>query len=936
MFRIMLQKTRHKIWMILCLLLGSTLLIATAASFPLYRRAAFDRMLVDEFRNSLATEGQWPAQNEMTIISKKDKEGKSIARMEGLMSDIYNQLGVTQRNTVYYYSLAKTEAQSLMGREDGGDTALRLGYLSDLEEHITLCGGTAFSESGVTEEGSYEVLISQECMVENNLLLGESYQLPSLKDAQGEPIQITIMGIFDRGGEDAFYWQVSPEQLSNVCLMKENLFRENFLGEHAARYTLTCSYFAQFAYEDLQASQVEELIQQTQYLTQESAYRSTMSRPPYQDILESFLTKKTRIAATLFLLQIPVLVLLGAFLLMISGQMYEMERNEISVFKSRGSSSGQIFRLYLYQSMFLTAIGAVLGLPLGKLLSTFLGATRNFLEFDMSRALSVSYQQDMLGYLLGAAGVSILIMTVPAWKHSKVSIVNLKTQKVAKKRSWWERCFLDIICLGIAMYGYYSFSRNGDTLAQNVLRGESLDPLLYVSSSLFIIGAGLVFLRVQPLLIGLIYQLGKKFWHPASYASFQENRRTGKRQQSIMLFLILTIGLGMFHATVARTILQNALDNTSYLSGADVIIKEVWEDNSALVSADNTLEIRYYEPDIYKYELLDCAQSYTKVIADDKTYLNVPGGSRQDITLLGIHTKEFGEITDMPAGLLEKPYHEYLNALATSPDGILVSENVRTVLGYKVGDSITIFDRNKRQITGKIIDFFGYWPGYQPTVSVLNEDGSVSVTEQYLALTHFDVIGRNWGTVPYEVWIRLKENADTQEIARWIAESEVSVTKYSNRRENLRSTMEDPMLQGTNGVLTMGFLVTILLCAVGYLIYWILSIRSREMLFGVLRACGMHKGELFHMLMNEQIFSGVFSVLAGIGIGKVASGLFVPILQTAYMAVNQILPMQMITNAEDMFRLYSVIFGMMVVCFGILLMLVFGMNVTKALKLGED
>ena len=98
----------------------------------------------------------------------------------------------------------------------------------------------------------------------------------------------------------------------------------------------------------------------------------------------------------------------------------------------------------------------------------------------------------------------------------------------------------------------------------------------------------------------------------------------------------------------------------------------------------------------------------------------------------------------------------------------------------------------------------------------------------------------------------------------------------------------------------------------------------------------MHKRELFHMLINEQIFSGVFSVLAGIGIGRLASVMFVPILQTAYAAADQVLPMQMIVNQTDMLRLYSVIAGAMSVCLVVLIVLVFKLNISKALKLGEE
>ena len=69
MYRIMLQKLRHKKWMNLCLLLGSVLLIATVVSFPLYETAAYDRMLQEEFKNYISSEGKWPAMNSLTVVS---------------------------------------------------------------------------------------------------------------------------------------------------------------------------------------------------------------------------------------------------------------------------------------------------------------------------------------------------------------------------------------------------------------------------------------------------------------------------------------------------------------------------------------------------------------------------------------------------------------------------------------------------------------------------------------------------------------------------------------------------------------------------------------------------------------------------------------------------------------------------------------------------
>lgn len=938
----MLQKFLSKKWMSVCLLTGIILLIATAVSFPLYRRAAFDRMLCDEFRNYLSDSGEWPAMNRILIISKKEAGGKTISRVEGLMGEIYERLGVTKKETVYYYSLAREEAESLMNRKDLGALSLGLGFLSDLPEHGEILAGEMYSEDGIAEDGCLEAVISQSCMVNSGLLVGETIEFGRLKDQEGNPLRVRITGVFQEADEKDFYWQKPPENLTQDILISEKVFREYFTGDRAGGYTITCNYFSLFEYEDIKAPQVKKLMEETAWLTEESPYRNILSDPAYAGILDTYTKKIKRIDATLFLLQIPVLILLGAFLFMISGQMYDMERNDISVMKSRGASGRQIFRLYFYQSCFLALLGAAAGIPLGRVFAGVLGSARSFLEFDIQGSMVLPDREmvcsaETFGYALAAMAAGILIMTLPAIRHSRLTIVNLKQKKAVRKRSWWEICCLDFICLAVALYGYYTCTKNQQTVAESVLKGEVMEPLQYIGSSLFIVGLGLLAIRLQPLLIRGIYFLGKRFWRPAGYISFMENGKNGRKQQFIMLFLIMAVSLGMFHATAARTILQNALENKSYLAGADYIVREVWEDNSAMGAVEaGGGEFRYYEPDYEKYAEFEGAASCTKVIYDPEAYVDDAGGSRREIVLLGIHTRQFGENTQMPEGLMERHYYEYLNDLALNPDGVLVSADFRDIMGCEKGDILTFVSGQGNRAKGRILDFFTYWPGYAPSEMVLNPDGSVSRNARSMVVAPIGTLVSSWGTVPYEVWMSAAENGEADGFYRWIREEKMRLVRYVDRQADMEAVIEDPLLQGTNGILTMGFLMIMLLCAVGYLIYWILSIRSREMIFGILRANGMHKGEIFHILINEQIFCGGYSVVLGILIGKLTCKMFVPILQTAYAAADQVLPMRLITDRRDMFRLYGVLAAVLAVCLLVLFWLVRKMNVAKALKMGEE
>ena len=917
MLRIMLQKLWHKKWMNLCLLLGCVLLIATVICFPLYKDAAYNRMLQDEFENELFETSKWPAVLRFSVTSQSRDKGEAVQKLENLMGTLYDSLGVKEKQTISHYYLLQTDAVSLMNRDDVSGISTRLGFMTDLEEHIRIVSGECYSEDGLTPDGAIEVVVSQACMVSQKLLVGETLAFDRIYDANDEPIRIYIKGVYVEDDNEDYYWQEHIGEKSGYCLMNEKLFRELFMGEHIEKYTLNGKFYALFDYQGIQYTDVPHIVEYTSYLTEKSMYRVATERPEYQNILEDYIKKETKIKATLTILQIPVLVMLSAFLFMISGQMYQMERN-------------------LYQSIFLTLLGGVLGVPLGIFFSRALGSARSFLEFTGNSQLTVHFGKEALLYTLAAMAAVLCIMTIPAIRHSRISIVHLKQQNAVKKKYLWEKLYLDVVLTGVSLYGFYSFHKSKEQIEESVLMGEALDPLLYISSSLFILGLGLLFLRIQPYLVQLIYLFGKNHWKSASYASFMENRKSGRRQQFVMLFLILTISMGMYHATIARTILQNAIENAEYLDGADIIIKEVWSDNSSLASENPDVEFMYYEPDFGKYASLDCAQSYTKVIHDDQAYITSGPRKKDIITLMGIHTREFGENTVLDEQLLGKGYYELLNSLAVEKGGILVSANFRDKLGYKEGDSLSFYNNRKNPGTGKIVGFFDYFPGYEPVKMGLNPDGTAYSEDHYMVVAHYASLYQKWGVTPYEVWITLKNGSDSLEITGWLQEYDVKLSRYTERNRDVEKAISDPLLQGTNGVLTMGFLVTILLCTVGYLIYWIMSVRSREMIFGVLRACGMHKGELIHMLLNEQIFSGVFSILAGIGIGKLTSKMYVPMVQIAYAASNQVLPMKLITDPADMLRLYGVILFMVVLCIAVLMGLLFRLNITNTLKLGEE
>ena len=146
----------------------------------------------------------------------------------------------------------------------------------------------------------------------------------------------------------------------------------------------------------------------------------------------------------------------------------------------------------------------------------------------------------------------------------------------------------------------------------------------------------------------------------------------------------------------------------------------------------------------------------------------------------------------------------------------------------------------------------------------------------------------------------------------------------------------DPFFQGTNGVLTLGFIIILLICAIGFLIFWILSIISRTLQFGVFRAMGMKVAEIIGMLLREQFFLSIIPIAFGLIIGNYVSTLFVPLIQIAYSSSEQMIPLEIIIQPSDQIQILMIVSFMVVLCMAIIGKLTSDLKITQALKLGED
>ncbi len=932
MLRYILRKMISKKWLFIALLIGNILLTGIAASNPLYADAVMQRMLTDDMDAYLTKKNAYPGLVSVFFNGSVKKNGL-IKENEALAHAVPADFGVPARMEVRRYFMSPMQNQPLIERDDAKISSIGLGALEDVAAHARIVAGRMF-DSERRADGTVEVIVSQRALVELNLLMGERREFPKLTDADGQPIVIEVVGVYDVSDVEDPYWVRSPSSYKSECLLDFDLFNRLFVREDLPVALSGCWYElldaeqmsarnAQALYET--ALKYQEMGKNRQYLTVTVAF---------SDILKNHISQARRVRVTLWVLQAPIYILLAAFVFMVSRQILETEEAEISVLKSRGVSGGQILSMYLLQSCLLALAGTAAGVPLGALITQALGSANAFLEFVSRRALPVRVGRETALYALAAAAVSILAMVLPVRRYAKVSIVAQKQKKARRARPFWQKAFLDVIALGTALYGLYSFNGQKAQLAERILAGEVPDPLLFLCSSLFIIGAGLVAIRLIPLFVSAVFRVFRRLWSPALYASFLKVLRQRANQDFIMIFLVMTIALGVFNAQTARTINDSAEENTRYVTGADVVLREKWESNADQVAENPSLDLIYYEPDYGVYQTMEGAASVCKVFTDANVSCSVPGGTLKKTLLMAIDTDAFGRTAWFDASLLPHHINEYLNAMAQNARAVLVSANFRDEYGLKLGDVINYWNTDSESTRGIIYGFVDYWPGYAPFTHEKSADGVYRETENHLIVANLSQVQDVMGVRPYSVWVRAKDGA--QFLYDYAETSGTRYAVFEDVDAKIVEMKNDPMIKSLNGVLTVGFIVALALCFIGFLMYWILSIRQRTLQFGIYRAMGMRMREILTMLLNEQLCISVLSIAVGAAVGHLAAKLYMPLIQIAYASSDSYLPLRTSVDVSDTLRLLVIVAVMLIACMAILFTIIRRMKIAQALKLGED
>lgn len=947
MLRFIRYKITNKKLLNSSLLIGVIMLAGFLCVYPMFREGSLNRLIQNMFVEKAQEEQVFPA----VVTYTREIPFAEFGSAQTMLSDMDDKVNrittgidcpVVMTQRVMYVKVGN--ADTTFGSKS---RVISMGAIPDMYEHTDLVYGVKAEEADTSENemvrqalsrGAYPCVISQYVMDKYGLVVGESLSFKFKMYSGTEATEFVVTGIVEEKKDDGYFWNKRLESYKDLMILPIETY-DKLVKENEIAFT----YYDLSIMFDYTKIDNENAGRYKAYLEALSGKKELKSN--FYEILSQYKIEEKSISLILFAFELPIVALLLMFLYMISSRILEMETTEIAMLKSRGVSRFKIIELYIIQSSFIAIAGCIIGVPVGIFMCRLAASTNAFLSFSLKDVSIYEPTLSMLIFVLIAFVLAVMFMTLPVVGLSKLTITDRKNLRISTASvAGWQKYFIDIILLVMSGYLLYNYYRQREVIAVDIVAGGSVDPIIFLNSSLFTLAFGLLFLRLTGYLVRFIYHIGQKKWKPARYVSFLQIIRSAKRQGFITVFLVMTIGMGVFNANLARTVNENMENREDYNVGTDLRLQDRWK-LTVVKTTTGEMNWKYTEPDIERFNLDESygLVSKTKVLIDDKTDIKIKSDTEAGNMLMAIQTKEFGETASLEGNLNEAHWYYYLNELALNPKSVLISSNLARKYNLNVGDTINYIryspiDPKKphSDTAAKICGIIDAFPGYESTYYITNNEGKVEAKERYLIVANYQTVISNHTITPYEVWMKFDNDTGAQRAYELYREEGMEFKSHIDRYKMIQSQRDSAMIQITNGMFSIGFIISLLICSVGFMIYWVLTIREREMIYGIYRAMGMSMREIVSMLVTEQIFSSLLAALSGFAVGGVTTLLFTKLISVVYLPKKHNIPIEIVIRAEDSIKMAIIIGAAFAICFAVMSRTVKKMNITKALKMGED
>jgi putative ABC transport system permease protein len=942
-----LRRLIHQRALTTCMVLGMVLAVALAVAIPAYVNAAQANVLRQRLQQVTGDPGQGTREPFGMMFTYISFDGRRAGAADYDALNNYVRHRVLNRTILPVVALRRTISTDRYRVYSAGDTVKKYGerkiqeslfernqtidppYLifasfdaiEGIEEHVNYDEG-GFPQESDDPNAPIEAMVERQMASEFGVTSGDTFTvaLSYREVVQGEggantaveryiPVTVRVSGVWYAKDDRNDFWTLSPASMRESFVIREETLRKRVMGAYPFVLTLAL-WNVQLDSNALTVDDVEPLLARAGTFRQEafqvnSAFRLT-SR--VIDGLAEYRKAANELNLVLTVFSMPAFAMIVYFLALIAGMVVRQQEAELAILQSRGSSSADIFALYVLQSLIMGVFALGIGMPLGLAVAGVIGNTRTFLDFNISPQIFNNvfrFTGPVIRSAFIAAGIGVVITLLPVFGAAGRNIlVHGVSRARSVRQPFWQRAFLDVLLLIPCVYSYIQLRQRGSlatittqlektgelgaTIARLTASDDPFrDPVRFLVPVLTVTALGLLAARLLPFIVGMLARLigltntSGRVTLPVFLALRELSRSPGDYIAPLVL-LIFTLGVAVFGASAARTLDQHLLESTRLVIGGDTRLIEDGQSNKpqAGLFAPAPSPAEAAKPELFNFPpvedhlKINGVLSYARV-AKIKT---APQALRVEETyghnVFAIDRRAFHQIAQQAfrADYASRSFGELLNGMGQTRDGLLASQRFLDANGLRRGDALALkfaLDSVPAFVTYTVRGGFSYFP-----LAAVDDNNIAFVTD--IGYT-FEKLGKE---VPYDVLLDIAPGANGREIAVTASqEFEFLVSEVEDTEEIIAKEQARPERQGMFGMLSASFVFITLLTLTGFAVYALLSFRRRSIEIGVMRAMGLSSGQMALYVIFLQTFVMLIGAAIGGGLGLLVSRLFVPFLQ---------------------------------------------------------
>ena len=431
------------------------------------------------------------------------------------------------------------------------------------------------------DENSIGIYVSKDIANLFKISAGEKLEIEAYWDEPNPIVNVTVLGFFSLSENESFnnFYSNNFMQEDSSFIFANFIIKDiNELSKLGNKFvSMDSDLFWMIDIEEekinsTEVSKINSIIVDSPPLLS-SKYDNFSFKTGMVESLEMFDSNLSTAAIPMKTILILISVVIIFFVFSLVSLIVEDQKEEITFLSSRGASLRQIYIIFNLEFLVMAIIVAILGPYVAFFTikaSSFLPWLSEMLN-DSNVYVGITSTSFLFSGLGGLVSLSAVVIPTFFFLRSKLKISSVDERE---EPNFIQKYYLDMWFLLLALLLMWQISQSQSVFVQNLIGESIIANIILLMPSFILLGAGIVLLRIFPLLIrGLSILLSLKYisnfipsWIVLSLWHIGRSSNTYSRMS---LLIILAAALGMFTSSFKATLDRSIEDTVSYRVGSE-------------------------------------------------------------------------------------------------------------------------------------------------------------------------------------------------------------------------------------------------------------------------------------------------------------------------------------------------------------------------------